>query len=350
MSWSFRKDGTIGNGAESVSFIDLVKAINATSAVIEEVDLLKIGETLLDNDLVYLKQSNGKYYKAKQILGTPNEKQNAIGVYKIYNEKHYVIYQGILKDFNTNLVPGVSYYLSSVSGSITSDILYNKIKIGKALTPSTILINISGDVDIPGDGIFVPVETTLVDGQTKVGNSFIDLTKRMTAHFLSKEYSDAVATTDMYFKLGELDGLLKIRNEYIGAEFTITVDNSVYSGVFTEALDINNPYIMTLVSGDPIVKIPVYDFDTSITNGQTVEGITLTDPAGTMTMQYDKVVYDISIPALIMFFSVNGVVGKLDFASEYTGKDYIIIVGTDVYIGVFAENNDFTLPVILNKL
>jgi len=80
--------------------------------------------------------------------------------------------------------------------------------------------------------------------------------------------------------------------------------------------------------------------NTSVSNGETAQGVSYTDPYGIGTLSFDSVTYDISNPGLIMFFKVGTTLAKLDFAPELLGVDFYVTVSSVTYRGVFTEEND----------
>jgi hypothetical protein len=57
-------------------------------------------------------------------------------------------------------------------------------------------------------------------------------------------------------------------------------------------------------------------WDTSLVDGETKEGNSLTDPNAVGTFWFNKKTFDGSTPPDVMFFSVNGTLVKIDFATE----------------------------------
>ena len=235
--WHFTKNGEITNGNVSIAFdklASLISGVNSNSYIVKP-NLL--GETLADNDLVYISQSDGLYYKAFKNT-TVTESQNVVGVYKLVGSDHTIYIGGNITNFSTGLVPGYTYYLSDVPGVATNDVLSNTVKIGRAISNTDILLDISGDVNI-----------------------------------------------------------------------------GIWAG-----------------------------YDTRIINGQNIEGVGLTDPDGLMTLAFNKVAYDVTVPSGIQFVDVNGTTVKVDVATEYYGDTFTMTVGTTIYAGVFASNEDFNNP------
>ena len=91
-------------------------------------------------------------------------------------------------------------------------------------------------------------------------------------------------------------------------------------------------------------------YDTSLVDGESKEGITLTDPNGVGTFYFNKKAYDNSIPADIMFFSINGVLVKIDYATEYEGDNFMMEEAAtgDRYCGTIASNGDSSNPTVIN--
>ena len=89
-------------------------------------------------------------------------------------------------------------------------------------------------------------------------------------------------------------------------------------------------------------------YNVNIKHLQTSNGITITEPTNTLTLMFNNIAFDRTIPADIMFISANGVIAKFDYAMEYVGKIFEIELSGVRYIGVFAKNESYVSPTILN--
>ena len=85
--WQFTKEGDISNGEYIISFQQLVETIERSNSNSINIDSTNMGEMLSHNDLVYINQSNGKFYKSLN-TGVANQAQNVIGVYRYKYNKH----------------------------------------------------------------------------------------------------------------------------------------------------------------------------------------------------------------------------------------------------------------------
>lgn len=86
-------------------------------------------------------------------------------------------------------------------------------------------------------------------------------------------------------------------------------------------------------------------------DGNAYGGVFFTDPEPGIehVIVFTEKEVDLMVPADFMFGKVNGVVVKIDFAVEYTGEEFTIIVNDKEYKGVFKENMDFSKPTILEE-
>lgn len=108
--------------------------------------------------------------------------------------------------------------------------------------------------------------------------------------------------------------------------------------------------IDTITSVNQVTNNTIPDYDTSIVDGETKEGIGLTDPSATITVSFDKVTYDPSIPSEVQFVDVNGATIKLDISSEYIGNSFTATIGNNVYSGVFEVNEDYNNPTVISLI
>lgn len=89
--------------------------------------------------------------------------------------------------------------------------------------------------------------------------------------------------------------------------------------------------------------------NSSVANGTVVNGIRYTNPNGLGLLNFDSLTFDPMVPPAIMFFSVAGVIGKIDFAIEYLGKSFLVSHAGITYSGVFIDNDDYTAPTIITN-
>lgn len=207
-----------------------------------------LGEVLSNKDLVFIDQTDNKYYKAIKD-GTDTQTQNVIGMLIINDDStKQIVFSGVIDDYDAGLIPGLQYYLSNtVAGKISDDVTLKDIIVGRSLPGNKFLLDISGNVSIT--------------------------------------YSDVV----------------------------------------------------------------IIVYDTSIVHNETSDGNTLTDPSETMTLNFDKVTVDLSIPSVVTYIDVDGVTAKIDYASEYDTNDFSVTVGDVTYVGTFSENEDYNNPTVLTQ-
>lgn len=137
---------------------------------------------LYNNAFVYIDQNTNKYGLAK-IENPRSQKQNVVGIFKIYDDKKYVFIDGIVPDFTGNLTNGFYYYLSdSIYGGYGRD---NKtIKVGRYLKDNKFLLDIDGFVDVDVNAPTVRTfNTSIVDGETKENVSLTDTNKLFVMMF-----------------------------------------------------------------------------------------------------------------------------------------------------------------------
>jgi len=452
--WQFTKEGDISNGEHITPFQQLVETIERTNS--NSVDIISndMGETLVQNDLVYIDQEDGKYYKSFN-TGLANQAQNAIGVYRYLYDKHQIVFTGLINGFS-NLIPGKFYYLSSTPGVAVAATSVQNVMVGRAINSTTLLLEISGDTNV---SLSSGYDTSIVDGETAEGNSLTDPSTTMTLSYAKLAYDASTPAVIMFVRADGIDAKIDYASEYTGAAFTIMMDGVTYVGNFSENENFSTPTILvvdgtTVVEPDPVIEEPVlvndtvtltatttvveggtitytasvvttptstltinlsngksitiatgatsgsvtdiapsvsadtnvtvsitgtsggtYDslnttdtattlvtdtvvvdpvdpvvttYDTSVTDGVFAEGISLTDPSLTATLSYDAKTFDASVPAVIMFAMAGEVSIKIDYATEYTGRPFAVTIAGATYSGVFAENESYSTPTILN--
>lgn len=117
-----------------------------------------------------------------------------------------------------------------------------------------------------------------------------------------------------------------------------------YNVVYTATDSSNNVSTITHV----YVVSAIITYNVNITNPQTSNGITFTDPSNTMTLMFDSRSFDQTTPAIIMFIIANGTAAKLDYAMEYTGRPFEIEINGNRYAGTFNENESYSNPTVMN--
>lgn len=107
-----------------------------------EIPLAQVGD-IVDSDAVYF---NGTTYE--KAMNDETEANRVVGIYKRYDQKHYVVYDGVI-DIEYPLDAGLEYFLSeNIAGAMKSKAdnvaeAPNSVSIGRALTTSTLLVNIN---------------------------------------------------------------------------------------------------------------------------------------------------------------------------------------------------------------
>lgn len=259
--WFFTKDGKIRYDDKEFTIDELIRAIDNAGSFIISIGSDQIGETLKHNDVVYIDQSTGLIHKSFNTL-TPNQKQNAYGVYRFENDKHTVVVQGIVKNFGTNLIPGRIYNLSKTPGKVTDERQYSSVVIGRAMSTTDLLVEIKGETNILPQ---VSYDTAVVHPESQFGVKLTDPTESMSVRFNKKTYDNSLPPSIMFFKADDLDGKLDVANEYFGDVFTVELKGSLYEGTFKANDQFSNPTVLTLVGGEvtppaPLPTISVQNF------------------------------------------------------------------------------------------
>jgi len=177
-----------------------------------------------------------------------------------------------------------------------------------------------------------PNDISVVPGLTMLGFPYTD--RPIGSGYIPRLSMDSIKTIDGTWKSWSAGAPVEFQG------FT-TLDDT--KGYVCNILDVFGTY---LSSSNPNSNEGVrFDIsDTMVTDGVTIEGVTYTDPNAVGSINFDKVDYDPTIPATIMFFSINGVEVKVDFASELLGQDFYIINSGITYRGIFVENEDYANP------
>lgn len=337
---------------------DSFSELHAKSTFLE-LEASEVGSNLLDNDIVFIDQNTGKYEKS--VIEAPSsQKQNAIGIFKNIDNKSYVFFSGIVHDFRPNLKPGFKFYLSnSNEGLITEN--ETEVYIGRALKNNGFVLDISGEIGIDADKPSIRIwDTHLNHPEINEGIGFTDTTSSLTLMFNKKSFDLTIPAELMYASVDGVVVKMDFASEYENAEFEVEKDGLRYAGTFIKNESYGSPIPLTLYGEgnqpdpepdpdpDPIPD-PDVVYEANITTTMTDTGNTFTDLTSSMTLMFNRVNVDLSIPALIMFGEVNGNIIKLDFASEYTGNTFEVEVSNTRFIGTFTENSDFSNPIIINQ-
>ena len=234
----------IGGGAGTSNVLD----VNSTYL---ELTADELASDLVNNDVVYISQSEGKYTKAVK-RGEDNECQNVIGIYKNINGRHYVIVDGIVHDFKDALRYGNYYYLSTTAVGDIAIEDDSHIIVGRALKNKKFILNISGAVSVAvegtdngtGGGDTTEYDTHVNNGETRSGNTFTDPSDTLTLNFDAKTVDGTIPTIVAYVKAGDTTAKIDYATEYSNQPYSVNINSNVYRGTFTENEDYNNPTIL----------------------------------------------------------------------------------------------------------
>ena len=392
-----------------------------------ESSFVEVTDSELDNDLynnafVYIDQNTNKYGLAK-IENPRTQKQNVVGIFKIYDDKKYVFMDGIVPDFTGDLSNGFYYYLSdSTYGGYGR--VNKTIKVGRYLKDNKFLLDIDGFVDVDVNTPTVRTfNTSIVDGETKENVSLTDTNKLFVMMFDAVTNNILNARLIMYANIENKVFKVDFPIEYMSNEFNIEYNGERYGGIFLENDNANNSidlYKLGEIVADtkkPVFNLPnkVYntvvgnpltletvtatdnrdgklnvaisgtvDFDTvglynitytatdssgnssklthiynvekvaavvdyaiNIKNPTSNNGITFTDPSNELTLMFNNIVYDQTLPASIMFIKADGLTAKIDYALEYNGKTFEVERNGIRYIGTFNENENYSSPTVI---
>ncbi len=392
-----------------------------------ESSFVEVTDSELDNDLynnafVYIDQNTNKYGLAK-IENPRTQKQNVVGIFKIYDDKKYVFMDGIVPDFTGDLSNGFYYYLSdSTYGGYGR--VNKTIKVGRYLKDNKFLLDIDGFVDVDVNTPTVRTfNTSIVDGETKENVSLTDTNKLFVMMFDAVTNNILNARLIMYANIENKVFKVDFPIEYMSNEFNIEYNGERYGGIFLENDNANNSidlYKLGEIVADtkkPVFNLPdkVYntivgnpltletvtatdnrdgklnvaisgtvDFDTvglynitytatdssgnssklthiynvekvaavvdyaiNIKNPTSNNGITFTDPSNELTLMFNNIVYDQTLPASIMFIEADGLTAKIDYALEYNGKTFEVERNGIRYIGTFNENENYSSPTVI---
>ena len=91
---------------------------------------------------------------------------------------------------------------------------------------------------------------------------------------------------------------------------------------------------------------------TTIKDGFYKNGVGFTDPTDEITheLSFAEKEFNIEVPPDIMFAKCNGVMLKIDYAIEYDGEGFTVMVNGVEYKGVFTLSESYATPVILEKV
>lgn len=87
--------------------------------------------------------------------------------------------------------------------------------------------------------------------------------------------------------------------------------------------------------------------DNNINDATVVNGVRYTNPNGLGALSFDSVVFDPSVPTLIMFISIEGIIAKIDFPTELLGESFYVVYNGKTYSNTFIENESYSLPTLV---
>ena len=90
--------------------------------------------------------------------------------------------------------------------------------------------------------------------------------------------------------------------------------------------------------------------NTTVVDNTVTNGLRYTNPNALGALSFDAVSFDITTPTIIMFFSVDGKVAKLDYPIELSGKNFFVEYNGATYRGAFTENNVYASPTIITDI
>ena len=306
------------------------------SMMIEIFDENLIDTNVTPGDYIYVDQTDSKYKKA---LSDGTQKQNVIGAYSFIDDRHFIIYMGVV---NGTYEPGRTYYLSGVTpGKPVIDPSSNEIVLGIAVSPTELILNFSGNTKVVYYALPQLVRPTIVSQVSGQVVTYLIETPPTGVQSYTWNISGTDYTIISGNETGSTSNTLAIS---ANAEGTLNVsvkaegDNTTYVDSQTSLINTNN--------------IIIADYNISLINSETSNGVTYTDPGPipTGTLYFNSVDYDNSIPADYMYYTANGRKSKIDFAIEYTGNTFEVELDGVYYTGTFAENEDSSNPTVLTQL
>jgi hypothetical protein len=213
---------------------------------------------------------------------------------------------------------GTTYSDSSYSSSINISI--NEVVLPKLATPTITSVPTSGST---ADNIIVSL--------TNVDSAYQSVSWSITGDYTLVSGNLSGSTGTSITIKGNSSGTINVSAYLVGDNINKVNSNStnISTITVTQALSFN-----TSINGESV---------------KTAEGITFTDVYDVGTLKFNSKTVDLSNPSLIMWASVNGVLVKLDFASEYTSDQFVIETNAGIYNGVFTQNSDYSSPIVLTQ-
>lgn len=226
---------------------------------------------------------------------------------------------------------------------VNVDGVISKIEFAPEYTNDVFNIEVNG---LRYGGIFkeANVETNPIDIY-ELGSNITDITKPILSS-TNKTFNTTVGkplTLETVTAFDNVDGAIIVTRSG-SVSFNVV---GTYLVTYTAKDSSNN--ISTITHTYNVTAAPVVvTYDTILVNLENSNGVAFTDPSANMTLMFNKIAYDKTTPALIMFIKVNNITAKLDYAPEYNGRTFEVEIAGVRYIGTFAENESYSSPTIVN--
>lgn len=267
------------------------------------------------------------------------------------------------KIFSNNILNGqTSNGVIFTDVSDTYTLMYDTVTFNAGLPKKTMYAEIGTDVfkieyaneyngrpfnitknNVRYSGVFK--EATLVTNPVELfllGETIVDTTKPLLSS-VSKTFNTTInnpIVLETVTATDNIDGNLAVVK-------TGTVNfaaDGTYNVVYTATDSRGNSSTIT----HTYIVTAIITYNTNITNPDSVAGVTITEPTDTLTFMFNSLTYDQTTPALVMFIKVDGVIGKIDYATEYTGRTFEVEKSGVRYIGTFVENESYVNPTTIN--
>lgn len=290
---------------------------------------LKDGKFLLDiNGDVSIPYD---YVGIKEFMNNLNDGDNSNGVIFTDNSKLFTLMFDTTT-FNPNASKKVMYLIAGG---------YNfRIDFATEYTNNEFNIEINGDRYV---GVFK--EATNINNPIEIylfGQTVYDSTKPVLSS-TNKTFTTTLnipLTLEAVTASDNADGTLNVVK--VGTpNFAVA---GTYPVTYTATDSTGN--ISTITHTYVVSAIIIYN--NNLVNPQNGNGVTLTDPSTNMIFMFDTKTFDPTTPAVVMFFKVNNLVAKIDYATEYAGKTFEVEIATVRYIGTFTENENYANPIVIN--
>jgi hypothetical protein len=344
--WQFTKEGDISNGKEVISFEQLVATIERSNSDSINIDSTDMGEALEHNDLVYINQTNGKFYKSFN-TGISNQAQNVVGAYRRRFNKHQIVFEGLIDGF-TGLLPGKFYYLSDIPGMAAANTTRHNVSVGKAINSTTILLDIRGETNINDVTVY---DTVIVDGESKEGNGLTDPSTTMTVSFSRLAYDGTVPANIMFLSAGGVNAKIDYASEYEGKTFRLVIGEAAYVGAFGLNENYNTPTVLELEGVAPTVPDPVNDTVVLTSTATVDEGGFIVYTANVTTSPTSQLAINLSNGSTIVI-QVGSTTGSITTVAPNVTVDTNVSVGIDGIVGggYSTLNTDSTTTTLVKNI